>query len=347
MPSPQFAPRVHPARAHLDAAGRRWPGLWAAADAIRVAHPQAPECYINDYWGAAALVDSIFDRDDEADISMLRGLNALEAARLGNPLTTLICWRMTQGIYRIDPALYDALISTPLDGDIPVDVLLRLPEWCIYIETPGLRVYRRAGGYADLRGAFVRIDVEDGGARNLVITLDIPEIDWLESQSIPLRGTLDAALDVALREWAQDVPAHVMEAMQSYTRPIINLALYICAGSDTTGKHGTPANPEPKRTKRGWRLFGAEGVRMWDVGVRMGAALRRAYQAAEMAPTPTGGGHAAPRPHVRRAHWHTFLLGPRAGERRAEVRWLPPIAVNLDDVGDLPATIKPVRGGAA
>lgn len=47
-------------------------------------------------------------------------------------------WRPTQGIYRFDPELYDAIVSTPLEGDIPADVLTRLPEWCVYIETPEL-----------------------------------------------------------------------------------------------------------------------------------------------------------------------------------------------------------------
>lgn len=60
--------------------------------------------------------------------------------------------------------------------------------------------------------------------------------------------------------------------------------------------------------------------------------------------------HAGPRPHIRRAHWHTILHGPRlrdgapipSAERRAELRWLPPIAVRMDDPDALPATIRPV-----
>ena len=58
-----------------------------------------------------------------------------------------------------------------------------------------------------------------------------------------------------------------------------------------------------------------------------------------------------PRPHIRRAHWHTILSGPRlregqpvpASERQADLRWMPPIAVNLEDAADLPATIRKVR----
>ncbi|GAP34654.1 hypothetical protein ISF6_5362 [Piscinibacter sakaiensis] len=95
-------------------------------------------------------------------------------------------------------------------------------------------------------------------------------------------------------------------------------------------------------------MFPADWPSTWDVGVRLGAALRQAYQAAE-----TGSGtHAGPRPHVRRAHWHTILSGPRqredgsvipTAERRADLRWMPPIPVNVQDLDQLPATVRRVE----
>jgi hypothetical protein len=100
----------------------------------------------------------------------------------------------------------------------------------------------------------------------------------------------------------------------------------------------SPEKPQPKRTKHGWRLFPADKPATWDVGARIGAALRKASTTSE----PGGGTHAGPRPHIRRAHWHTFLVGADRQTRR--LRWLPPIPVNLDAIEDLPATIKPVRG---
>lgn len=45
-----------------------------------------------------------------------------------------IAWRYTQSIYRFNPEIYDALISTPLINMLPCDAFLRLPEWCVYIE---------------------------------------------------------------------------------------------------------------------------------------------------------------------------------------------------------------------
>ena len=81
----------------------------------------------------------------------------------------------------------------------------------------------------------------------------------------------------------------------------------------------------------------------------MGAALRAAYHAAE-----TGqhlGGGSSVRVHIRRAHWHGFRSGKKLADdgtpiptekRPFSLKWLPPIAVNLHDIGNLPATIKKV-----
>ena len=131
----------------------------------------------------------------------------------------------------------------------------------------------------------------------------------------------------------------------------MSMLLYICSQVDEVGGKGRrPANPTPTRTRRhGWRLFPPNGPTAWDIGVRMGAGLRSAYQAEQ---TGRGEEHSGTRPHIRRAHWHTILSGPRLrpdgspiapDQRRAELRWMPPIAVNVDDAADLPAVVRPVR----
>ncbi len=49
------------------------------------------------------------------------------------------------------------------------------------------------------------------------------------------------------------------------------------------------------------------------------------------------------RPHVRRAHWHTFLTGPRSGEQTPILKWLPPIPINVDNPGELPVVVRDVE----
>ena len=47
-------------------------------------------------------------------------------------------WRYSQGIYRFDKSFRKAISETTISGEIPCDVLYRLPEWSVYIETPGM-----------------------------------------------------------------------------------------------------------------------------------------------------------------------------------------------------------------
>src|SRR3546814_10697965 len=126
----------------------------------------------------------------------------------------------------------------------------------------------------------------------------------------------------------------------------------LCADPDIT-RRGTPAapsNPEPVRTRRnGWRLLPADGTAEWDVGVRLGAALRAASERSDSGDV-TG---RQVRAHVRRAHWHTMISGPRlrddktvipAAQGKRDLRWLPPIPVNVDDYDAMPSVVRPVGG---
>lgn len=88
----------------------------------------------------------------------------------------------------------------------------------------------------------------------------------------------------------------------------------------------------------------------WDVGVRMGSALRAAYQAADTA--SAGGEGASPRGHIRRAHWHGYWSGsikdgqgePVPSEKRKfDLRWQPPVAVNLGTVEGMPSVVRPFK----
>lgn len=359
MSRPQFSSRTHRAREILAAVGRAYPGAWDAADRLRAMRgreglPEWPEwCYLPLH-AAYAIVSG----GGEHRVPY-------ERAHHVGILGALAAWRMTQGIYRFDPALYAAVIDTPLDRDLPRAPLYRLPEWCVYIETPD-QVWRIAGEVRPIYGVWAHLDwderVEGRPHDELRLVLDTaltPEeaLDPLAGcMPIPLilgEGTIADSLARVLASGAAQARAHGLEPPAELTDaeavaptlwPLVSLILYLCADDAEIGDGSTrPANPEPRRTRRhGWRLFAAEGPRVWDVGVRIGAALRRAYQAEQtrQESAPTG---RTVRPHIRRAHWHTFLAGPRTGERERRIRWLPPIPVNLGDVDELPAVIRRVE----
>jgi len=343
---PQFDKRPCRPRDHLVAAAKLYLGAWKAADEFRAGRgqdlPHWPDwCYLP-LAASYAIVSGGGDNRVPLD-------RAADVGRLG----ALAAWRVTQGIYRFDPAVYAEIIKTPVDGDVPHEILFRLPEWCVYIETPGMQV---AGD--DVHGFFAHLEHDAGSGR--------PELRLLidaESMLLPipvhlgpwsLRESIARMVDVAsINAIAAGIgapPAGLTSEIRSHVEPMVSLLLYLCSQNAEIGDgKRAPSNPEPKRTKRGWRLFPADRPTTWDVGVRLGAALRAAYQQAE-----TGGDdmHAGPRPHIRRAHWHGFRSGPmkRADgseiptqERKFDLRWLPPIPVKLDGLDGLPATIRPVK----
>ena len=112
----------------------------------------------------------------------------------------------------------------------------------------------------------------------------------------------------------------------------INMVLYLCSSDRDI--------PDSYIRRSTYRYGNPKHIRVWDVGIRIGSALRRYRRAVE---EHQRGSHESPRPHVRRAHWHHFWTGPRDGERKLVVKWLPPIPSNYDPGDDLPTVIQFVK----
>ncbi len=355
---PQFQRKTHRARRILDAVAHAYPGAWQAFDNFRRQRGASPDfdwpdwCYMPIAGGYA--------------VASGGGSNRVSVAQAERPaiLTALGTWRMTQGIYRFDPALLPEVLETPLDGDIPVEHLQRLPEWCVYVDLED------SGIHPELHGAWMHMecDLARGGRPEFRVLMDLARdprnpLDDLAPLPLPLAGSVDDSLGVLAESATAQAALHgihfgagAAETIRTGSedfRPFIALALYLCADADITrrGVPAQPSNPAPRRTRAGWQLFPADGPAEWDVGTRIGAALRAAYAREERgeAAAPTG---THVRPHVRRAHWHTIVSGPRVREgeavppteRRRDLRWLPPIPVNMSDVDKMPAVIHRVKG---
>jgi hypothetical protein len=322
----------------------QYPGAWDMATRARILREKAevphwPDwCYVPvEAW--LMIAHTIRESQSKPDVSdWIKDLG--ELAALG-------AWRMTRGIYRFDPDVYTPLVESGYSGDIPTEVLLRLPEWGIYIETPGLTFFDEC-----VFGAFISLDYDPPTkARELRMVLDCA------SNLVPVPLPFEhKTFEESFRsiKWggiAQDdngkittFAAQKMDIVPPIYGQILPLILYLCSDEpDITGKIGHPGNPAPIRTKRGERLFAASGEKVWDVGVRMGAAIRKWTRDETHHVSDVPGTHASPRPHIRRAHWHGFWSGPRSGNRRFSLKWMPPIPVNMILGDEAPAVIHPVR----
>ncbi|MBK6427824.1 MAG: hypothetical protein IPF82_17005 [Blastocatellia bacterium] len=256
-------------------------------------------------------------------------------------VTAVSTWRETQGVYRFDRDVLDALWHTPVSGDLPTEVLERLPEWCVYVENAGSRDWPSSG-----RGFYAHLESDSNtGRRELRLLVDLESGD-LVGVPLHLGGDLRQAIDAMIAEGDRQLrKAGLLDGILDVVgrreeilsvEPLVSLVLSpLLGGGRDLGPKGPSRHP-PYRVARALATPNAPTV--WETGTRLGGALRRAREAAS---DPGGGSHAAPRPHIRRAHWHHFWTGPKAGERRLVLRWVHLTLVGGDDDGLVP-TIRPV-----
>jgi hypothetical protein len=126
------------------------PEIWAQIDQMRERRGKELRDWPSWCYMPVAGSYAIVSGGVEIAPEMLSGVGAL---------ATLAAWRPTQGIYRYHPDVLAALWETPVDGNIPSEVLHALPEWCVYIETPG-----RQWHGMEMFGffAFLESDANDG-----------------------------------------------------------------------------------------------------------------------------------------------------------------------------------------
>lgn len=245
-------------------------------------------------------------------------------------------WRPTQDIVRFDTDVYASLASTPLDGNIPVLVLERIPAWCIYIETPGLRLRSEQG----VEGFFAFHEHDMNNHERELRLFFLTELGLLPYILHIGPWDLARALEKSLSmsrffgsELGINVPSTALQ-VDDGLRTAISLLLYVCAyGFEAPGEGGlrAPARPQAKKVKNGWRLYPPPQPTIRRIGETFGEQIRAARAAQD------GVSHAGPRPHIRRAHWHGYWTGPHKSPegadtaRKLDLRWLPPIPVAMGD----------------
>jgi len=90
-------------------------------------------------------------------------------------------------------------------------------------------------------------------------------------------------------------------------------------------------------------------VRIQDVGMRFGSAVRSWYKTKQMeentsaAENIKNGSHSAHRPHFRRAHWHTYCYGKNHSERK--VVWQHEMAINMSFGKDAGVVVHKAKKG--
>jgi hypothetical protein len=313
---------------YLHTLGKLYPNAWQCVEflianrGVRV--PDWPEWSFLPVggWLAIASIDNIIlPKDDPAfDLAVAR-------------LAAVATWRYCQGVYRFDDEVRAALVSTEITGDIPGEVFLRLPEYCVYVETPGSEWFEGKG--LPLYGFWAHLTCsEKPGEPYLNLLLDcegllrpigLPIGNWSLLEAVKLNEKM--AETHFSKYFGHQVglpdPAYKYDIVDGI-QPLLSLPLYLCSDepeieNDREPKM-SPKRPELTKTKKGWRLFPPDRCRVWHVGRATGETLRRASASGQRESKGV-------RPHLRRPHWHGFWTGQLNGERRFGYKWLPTIMV--------------------
>jgi len=322
---------VNRIQTHIRAVEAKYPRAWEQLAMFRAERgsnnfPLWPGwCYVP-LAGAYAIVSG------GGDNRVIPGQQTADVGRVA----ALGAWRLSRGIYRFHPEMFRAVWETEMGDRLPVEHLYALPEFCVYLLFPELMPLF---GFST-HGVFVHLehDVNSGEPElRLLLDTDVAGITpialHLASASIQenIRETEEYTMRQAKR--AGDLPTGfvhppVLDAMRESWERVISLVLYLCSVNleirDAAGKKSAPRRPGPVKTKKGWRIFPADATTFWEVGYETGENLARECEVSERGPM---GERWSPRPHIRRAHWHSFWTGPRTGARKLVVKWLHPILV--------------------
>ena len=161
-------------------------------------------------------------------------------------------------------------------------------------------------------------------------------------------GGVEAMLKEAARQFPVRVqtPEGVVERLSSDVSPLVSLVLYLCSQAaeikETGAGKRVPDSSQAPEDQEGHADLRPGSPEPLGGRISPGGCLRQALS--EHEPAEPTGTHASPRPHIRRAHWHSFWVGKKdqPDARSVTLKWLPPIPVNVQGVDDLTTTVRDV-----
>lgn len=270
----------------------------------------------------SALIQVKYLTSDPYELELAVSLGMAQLSAIGT-------WRYSQGIYRYDADLLKALVNSDLTGELPSKVFRRLPEWCVYIETPGLTWLD-----SELHGFWAHLEWDFNLQREelrLVMNTD----QGLSMQPLHLGNwSIEEALHKTLEftfanaqkgALAGLVDMNILARLSPLAeiKPLISILLYLCSEEPDFDPSRTPqsrpSRPTLKKGKRGRYIFTPDKPKVFPVGGRVGPILRNVIDS-----EVTG---RSVKSHLRRGHWHGFWKGPRSGMRNFIYHWIAPLVV--------------------
>lgn len=296
---------------------------------------------------SAALAVTMGDTEDVFDARM-------SAVPDAQAIAALAPWRQSKEVFVIDPDLEEMLFSQSEELTVNSEILYQLPYQCFYIQFS--QPFDFLG--KPCHGVFVHLEddvnTHDKELRLLYLRTDGKTI----GEPIHIgEETLEESLTHTRTEAFKNIPDkyaeirrvlttgldHISREIEAY-RKTLQIILYLCAQNAEIAPDSEQAFITKRSTTGKIRDRYAE-IRKWDVGFRIGAAVRKnraqPSKPKNQADSSSGASHASPRPHMRRAHWHNFWTGSKSSpeSRKLVLKWVAPTIVGIADYDDSPVTL--------
>lgn len=261
------------------------------------------------------------------------GFNAL-----GYALTNVFegAWlKDAKAIYDFDKMLFETL-SDQTDLSVASDTLKRLPFRCAYICMP----VKLAGPQDTPMDGFFALKKEDV-IKCLFVSTDTMAFGQLDIHLSAKTFEENEKLSIEeARHYGAEFVRTPNSATTRASKLVVQLLLYLCAANaDMQERRPTTSVKKTSKTTD------KRPVRHWDVGIRVGATIKRNRSSyAAQTQRADHKQHARPRPHLRRGHWSHFWTGKRdSADRERVLKWIEPIYINANSPDDLPTTIHKVK----
>lgn len=281
------------------------------------------------------------------------GLTDNQAAQVAAELIACWTWRQNKVIYAFDVDFAATLAAQAEDiadtDQLPTELLYRLPYPCIYIKA---NIFDQFDGF----WCWIEHDLNTNRAEFRIQWVDVSmeKSFSVVLHLIPGATLADCVIDTvkeSLSHRKLDIrPATIemddnlrQEAIEMILKPM-QLVLYLLAERAEVDERPKVV---VKKEKNGVRIVQdkAGEIREYDVGIRIGSAIRQYRMASQDKPAVSGTG-SAKRPHSRRGHWHHYWTGPKTGDRKLVLRWTAPTFIHSElGKSDNEIVVFPVKGG--
>ena len=251
-----------------------------------------------------------------------------ETKRLAHAAYTCADWLKYKQCYRPSEELSNDLFSMD-DLSFPLDQL-KLPFPTIYIDFRDLGLPRMKGGAIPL-GTFLTLgNVLYGGL--VASCCSILAIGWNGNDYVFGGISFDFYPDHM--EGSLEETVEKLSADFSDDRVLLKNALLFAAYLSSSEPDITE-NESHRKIYRPSAKPKYSSVRKWDVGMRYMKEKERQTQT-EQSQSKNTKSRQSPRPHIRKAHWHLYRVGP--GRKETKVLWIAPVTVGVKE--DLPVVVR-------